>query len=454
MDNNNYEKYTTPGLQDYPYDPYDRESQKHHSRTGRKRFVALALICSLIGGLIGAGGMALGLGVFAGSEPGTASYGQKVQQEAESQESQESKKSTETMPVIKDDATTEKTASEVYEQNVDSTVAIKTSVMANYFGYQTTGEAAGSGFILTEDGYIATNYHVVENASSITVMTHDGESHEAELVGYDEGNDLAVLKIEASELKPVTLGDSSDMRVGDDVVAIGNPLGELSFSLTSGSISAIGREVTIDNLPMNLIQTDCAINAGNSGGALFNMYGKVIGITNAKYSGSGSSGEASVDNIAFAIPIDSVKDILTGIIEKGYYAKPYIGVTISDLGEEYEGFGLPGGAVVQGVLEDSPAKEAGLKKNDIITKVNDEKISGSSELKNCISKYKAGDVLTLTVYRQGKTLTIKVKGAEQKQDAVQKQQESQNQQEPPQGNDGSGTIPGWGQDGNGFFSIP
>ena len=159
----------------------------------------------------------------------------------------------------------EMTAAEVYAANVNSTVGITTSITTNYFGYQTTSAAAGSGFILTQDGYILTNYHVVEGSNSIKVTTYDGTGYDATLIGYDESNDIAVLKIDATGLTPVVLGDSDKLNVGDSVVAIGNPLGELTFSLTSGAVSALNREVTLSsNVTMDLIQTDCAINSGLS----------------------------------------------------------------------------------------------------------------------------------------------------------------------------------------------
>ena len=313
------------------------------------------------------------------------------------------------------------TVSEVYAAYVNSTVGITTSITTNYFGYQTTAAAAGSGFIITEDGYILTNYHVVEDSDSdsITVALYNDETYEAELIGYDESNDIAVLKIDAEGLTPVVIGDSGNMNVGDTVIAIGNPLGELTFSLTTGVISALGRSVTLSTgTTMTLIQTDCAINSGNSGGALFNLYGEVIGITNAKYSGSGSSSEASIDNIGFAIPINSVYSIVTSIIENGYIAKPYIGVSVSDVGSEALSYGLPEGAAVKAVTEGGPAEKAGLEVNDIITAANGEPITGSSDLVAVVTACEVGDKLELTVYRQGKTETITVTVEEQVQSAL------------------------------------
>ena len=327
------------------------------------------------------------------------------------------------------------TPAEVYAANVNSTVGITTSVTTNYWGFQTTSAASGSGFILTGDGYVLTNYHVIESSNSISVTLYDGKSYDAVLIGYDESSDIAVLKIDAEGLTPVVLGDSDNLNVGDSVVAIGNPLGELTFSLTSGAVSALNREITLSNsVTMNLIQTDCAINSGNSGGALFNLYGEVIGITNAKYSGSGSG--ASIDNIGFAIPINHVRGIVESIIENGYVAKPYIGVIVSDVSEETMGYGLPAGAAVKAVSEDSPAEKAGLQVNDIITAVNGKEISGRTGLSEAVSAASVGDTLTLTVYRQGNTISVDVTVGEQIQSALANEDNRQSEQQ-----SGYGSLP-------------
>ena len=313
----------------------------------------------------------------------------------------------------------ELSAADIYEQNVDSTVGIRTTVTTNVWGYETQGATAGSGFIVSDDGYILTNYHVVEGAEDITVTTYDGTSYDGELIGYDESNDIAVLKVDASGLKPVTIGDSSALRVGDEVLAIGNPLGELTFSLTGGMISALDREITVSSgVTMDLIQTDCAINSGNSGGALFNMYGEVIGITNAKYSGRGSSSEASIDNIGFAIPISRVFRIVESIMNDGQIAKPYIGITISNVSEEALQYGLPEGASVRSVTEDSPAEKAGLQENDIVTEANGQPIGGSHDLTSLVSSMEPGSELKLSVYRQGQTIEITVEVGENVQPAL------------------------------------
>ena len=384
--------------------------QKKSGKAGK--VVALLLACALVGGGSGWGAAALSQkNSSAAAAPTAASSDASVMLEGRRQ--------TAALQVASVDTSKLLTASEVYAQNVNSTVGITTSITTNYFGYQTTAAAAGSGFILTQDGYILTNYHVVESSDSIKVTTYDGTSYDAQLIGYDESNDIAVLKVDANDLTPVVLGDSDSVSVGDSVVAIGNPLGELTFSLTAGAISALDRPVTLSSgTTMNLMQTDCAINSGNSGGALFNMYGEVIGITNAKYSSSSSSSEASIDNIGFAIPINQVRSIVESIIQNGYIIKPYIGVSVSDVSSESQSYGLPQGAAVRSVVENSPAAEAGLQENDIITAANGDAITGSNDLVKLVKAASAGDTLELTVYRQGQTVTVTLTVGEQKQDAL------------------------------------
>ena len=383
------------------------------------KVVALLLACALVGGGSGFGAAALmqKQSAPASNSVSSASSDASVMLEGQRQ--------TAALQVASIDTSKVLTPSEVYAQNVNSTVGITTSITTNYFGYQTTGAAAGSGFILTADGYILTNYHVVESSDSIKVTTYDGTSYDAQLIGYDESNDIAVLKIDATDLTPVVLGDSDTLNVGDSVVAIGNPLGELTFSLTTGVVSALDRPVTFSTgSTMNLIQTDCAINSGNSGGALFNLYGEVIGITNAKYSSSSSS-SASIDNIGFAIPINHVLSIVKSIIEKGYISKPYVGVSVSDVNQQTQLYGIPAGAAVQAVSDDSPAAEAGLQAGDVITRVNGTEITGSSDLVSLVSEAAIGDTLTMTVYRQGSTMELTVTVGEQVQSALANEQTQQ-----------------------------
>ena len=399
---------------------YRQETREKPRKSKAGRVVALVLCCLIAGGGIGAGGFALGARMLGG--PGGGNSATIIQGERQNP----------TVKTTRTDTQTEMTAAQVYDANVNSTVGITTSITTNYFGYQTKAAASGSGFILTDSGYIVTNYHVVENAESIKVTTYDNTSYDAELVGCDESNDVAVLKIEGKNLQPVTLGDSDQMNVGDSVVAIGNPLGELTFSLTSGSISALNRNVTIQNTAMSLIQTDCAINSGNSGGALFNMYGEVIGITNAKYSGDSST--ASIDNIAFAIPMNSVRDIINDIIEKGYIEKTYIGVTIGEVASNGYQTERIAGVEIQSVEEGGPAAEAGLQKGDLVTKVNDTVVTGTADFKSIIANGKAGDVVKLTVTRQNETLEIEVELKSKTQSAQPQTQASDQSDLPGFGN--------------------
>ena len=391
------------------------------------KIIAIALVCSLLGGCLGVGATLL-----LGSNT-------KTQTPSTSTTMYVGERQTETVNTARTDTSTQLTPREVYAQNVNSTVGITTSITTNYWGYQTTSAASGSGFILTEDGYILTNYHVIEGSNSVQVTTYDNTAYSATIVGYDESNDIAVLKIDATGLTPVVLGDSDDLYVGDEVMAIGNPLGELTFSLTVGYVSALDREVTLSSgTTMDLIQTDAAINSGNSGGALFNSHGEAAGSTNAKYRPPSSSSSASIDNIGFAIPINHVKNIVTSIIEKGYIVKPYIGVSVTTVSSEMVSYGLPQGAAVKVVSEDSPAAASGLKVNDIITAINGEEITTSSELVKIVSTCQPGDEMTLTVYRQGESeqLTLTLTVGEQQKSALADTASSSAQQQQSSGSYG------------------
>ncbi|MBQ8237358.1 MAG: trypsin-like peptidase domain-containing protein [Oscillospiraceae bacterium] len=367
-------------------------------KRGTAGLVAVALCCSLLGSAVGAGGV-LAWDTLRQEEPDTTLILKGDREPS-------------VIQIAQIDTNKVMTPAEVYAANVNSTVGITAAITTNFWGYTTTSPASGSGFIISDDGHILTNYHVIEDSSSISVSMYDGSSYDAVLVGFDESNDIAVLKIEAENLVPVVLGDSDNLNVGDSVVAIGNPLGELTFSLTAGTVSAKDREVTLSsNVTMDLIQTDCAINSGNSGGALFNLYGEVIGITNAKY--SSGAGEASIDNIGFAIPVNDILPIVESIIEKGYVSKPYIGVSIYDVSAEAQGYGIPAGAAIQAVSENGPAQAAGLQAGDVITACNGTAVSGSAELKEQVSGCQVGDELTLTVYRQGQTMDLTLTVGEQ-----------------------------------------
>ena len=425
-----------------PTEPVEQPAPEKKKKKGwtAGKVIALALSCALLGSIAGAAAALLKspsspiTGILGGSQSGTTNI-------------YEGDRETTKLEIHKIDTSKLMTAAEVYAANVNSTVGITTSITTNYWGHITTSAASGSGFIMSEDGYILTNYHVIEDSTSITVRLYNNDSFEAKLIGYDESNDIAVLKIEATGLVPVILGDSDKLNVGDDVVAIGNPLGELTFSLTKGAVSALNREVTMENgITMNLIQTDCAINSGNSGGALFNMYGEVVGITNAKY--SSGSGETSIDNIGFAIPLNDVRKIVQSILEKGYISKPYLGVNVTDVSADTQSYGLPAGAAIKQIQTDSPAEKAGLQLNDIITDVNGTAITSASELVAFIADCNVGDKLTITVYRHGTTLTVEATLEEMVQSAT--ENETTQQQQPQLPNDFEYYIPGWDWD----FSIP
>ena len=417
---------------------------KKKTRGSSAKVVALALCCSLVGGAAGAGGFAAydlfrnNSGVDLPAEI-TEALNVSAVNVGEREDT--------TIKKVSVDTSKELSAAEIYAANVNSTVGITTSVTTNFFGQQTQQAASGSGFILTADGYIVTNYHVVEGAESIKVTTYDNKSYDAKLIGYDENNDVAVLKVDAKDLTPVVIGNSDNMNVGDSVVAIGNPLGELTFSLTTGAVSALNRNVTIENTAMTLIQTDCAINSGNSGGALFNSHGEVIGITNAKYSSSGRSSSSSIDNIGFAIPMNSVYGIVTSIIEKGYIDKVYIGVTVSSTSSSRRNNNSGNnvqGLVVESVVKDGPAEEAGLETGDIITAIDGEKITTSSELSSVLAKHSGGDTVTLTVIRDGETLKIEVKlGVRQQAALPEKDSSSDSQKEPSQNDRNEQEFPGF-----------
>ena len=300
------------------------------------------------------------------------------------------------------------TPSQLYSENVDSVVAITTTVQTTNFYGTSTGTSSGSGFILTEDGYVVTNYHVVEGGTDIRVVLHNGDEYPAEIVGFDATNDLAVLKVDASGLSAAAIGSSSELNIGDMVVAIGNPLGTLASTQTVGYVSGINREVTTDNTIISMIQTDAAINPGNSGGPLFNTKGEVIGITTAKYSGTTNSG-ASIEGIGFAIPIDDVIGMVSDLIDYGYVTGAYLGVTVKNTDAESASmFGLPTGAYVVSVEKGGSADRAGIHVKDIIIDLGGTKVSNITDLTRALRHFKAGDSTTITVVRSGSQVTLDI----------------------------------------------
>ncbi|MBQ8834407.1 MAG: trypsin-like peptidase domain-containing protein [Oscillospiraceae bacterium] len=300
------------------------------------------------------------------------------------------------------------TPGQVYAKNVDSVVAVSSTVQAASIYGVTQGTSTGSGFILTEDGFVVTNCHVVEGATAVSVVMHNGLEYDAQIVGTDSTNDIAVLKIDADNLPAAAVGSSDDLVIGDMVVAIGNPLGELTSTQTVGYVSGKDRDVTTDNTIINMIQTDAAINSGNSGGPLFNMNGEVVGITTAKYSGTTGSG-ASIEGIGFAIPIDDVKGIISDLMEHGYVTGAYLGVIVSDTDAASAAmFGLPVGAYVQSVESGAAADRAGILPKDIIIDLGGHEVEGITTLTRALRNFKAGDTTTVTVVRSGQRMTLDI----------------------------------------------
>ena len=301
------------------------------------------------------------------------------------------------------------TPAQVYAQCVPSVVAIHcTGTAGNGFGQLYETASSGSGFVLSADGYIVTNYHVVENSKSIEISMYDGTTYQAEYIGGNEANDIALIKVDAHDLPPVTIGSSSDLIVGDQVAAIGNPLGELASTLTVGYVSAKDRIVTSEGTQINMLQTDAAINPGNSGGPLFNMYGEVVGITSAKYSGTTDSG-ATIEGIGFAIPTDDVMMMLEDLRTFGYITGGYLGVTVSEVSQEASDlYGLPQGVLVRDVMPGSCAEKAGMRSQDIIVDLGGNEVKNLNGLSRALNKCKAGQEVVVTVYRSGKEVELTV----------------------------------------------
>lgn len=289
----------------------------------------------------------------------------------------------------------------IYSRNIDSVVSITST------GQGTT--ATGTGVILTEDGYIVTNCHVVENGISITAQLTDGRTLPAMLVGADSVSDLAVLHIDTTGLTPAQFGDSDSLRVGDTVVAIGDPLGvKFRGTYTDGIISGIGRDMDMDGRTMTLIQTNAALNSGNSGGPLINCYGQVIGINTAKIGDYYSS--AGVEGLGFAIPVHIAKDVVDQLIETGYIpGRPSLGVetVVLDLQDRLY-FNLPDGLYITSVDESSNSWAVGIRPRDLLISVNGQSVTSQEELAAALSSFSVGDSVNVIIYRSGRQLTADI----------------------------------------------
>lgn len=303
-------------------------------------------------------------------------------------------------------ASSQSTTSEIVKKTADSVVEIATEgITTGSFAQQYVVQGAGSGVIISEDGYIITNYHVIDGASNVTVTLRDGQTaYTAAVIGSDKENDIALLKVDATGLSPATFGDSSTLAVGDYVVAIGNPLGELGGTVTDGIISALAREVTIEGENMTLLQTNAQISPGNSGGGLFNASGELVGIVNAKDSAT------EVEGIGFAIPINNVLDIIKDLKSYGYVTgKVDLGMQLADITSNESAFyyGVnQTGCYVLSVTKGSNAEKAGFKTGDLITKVNSEEVSNSNDVEKVLNDFNVGDEVEFTVYRSGKSVKL------------------------------------------------
>ena len=375
-----------------PQQPVQEMKPVKKNRTGLK-VTALALCCALLGGAVGGSVVH-----FAENQPGQTSVNV-------------SSRPATHVSVNTVDGKTAMTDAEVYAAGVNSVVSINVTGTSgtNFFGQPVRTASAGSGFVLTKDGYIVTNYHVVKDGETVKVTMYNGDEYEAKYVGGDEDYDIAVIKVEAQDLQAVTLGDSSGLNVGDHVLAIGNPLGELTFSMSGGMVSCVNRAINVDGTPFNMIQTDASINPGNSGGPLFNQYGEVVGIVSAKYS---STGNESVEGLGFAIPINDVLAMIQDIMTNGYVTnKPYLGVTAGTMTEQMAAqyrYDVTSGVFIYSVEEDGAAAKAGLKMGDVIVKVDDTDITSMEDLTVAKKQYSAGDTCTLTIYREGQETTVEL----------------------------------------------
>ena len=391
------------------------------------KVTALLLACALVGGGAGFGGAALSRSVGVGG--GTAIH--------------QSDRTVQEVTVKKVTGQTLMTPAEVYASTVGSVVSINCSaVSTNIFGQRVESASSGSGFVITQDGYIVTNHHVVASASSVKVTMYDGKEYSAAVVGSDSDYDVAVLKVETTGLQPVTLGNSADVNVGDTVLAIGNPLGELTFSMSQGIVSCCDRAINVSGTPFNMIQVDASINPGNSGGPLMNLYGEVVGIVSAKYS---SYSNTAVEGLGFAIPIGDVQAVITDIMENGQItSKPSMGITAGtmtrQMATQYQ-IDKDNGVFVYSVDKGGAGEKAGLRMGDVITKVDSMEITSMEDLTAAKKGHRAGDTVTVIYYRDGQNYSTELTF-----DA--KTESTQQEQQTPQNGQGSS---GWGSLYDYFF---
>ena len=382
--------------------PTEPEKKPHKRGMGAAGVIALCLVCALLGGVSG--------GLIANANQPAA-----VVSETDAPASDTPL--VQTSPSAGGTTTSSDGAMSArdiyYDLACKQVVGIQTDITTtNIFGMTVSGSVSGSGFVISEDGYILTNYHVVEDAYTggyeVKVMFYDGSTYTAEIKGFDRNNDIAVLKIDATGLDAAELGSSDSLFVGDTVYAVGNPLGELSYSMTSGMVSATDRLITTEEGTMTMFQIDAAVNEGNSGGPVYNTSGQVVGVVTAK------SNEDGTEGLGFAIPIDDAVRIANDVIsgERSLDAETgdaYLGITPADvdsMAAQYYGF--PEGAYVRTVTEGSAAEKAGIKVGDIITQLDGYDIGSSDELRQELLFHSAGETVDIVVWRSGEYLTLSI----------------------------------------------
>ncbi len=418
------------------------EPPKKKGGVSGKVVVAAALVCALIGGAIGGGAVLL-------TRHDRNTEDNAVLEASTSEEDSSTDDNSvirsKTIDVTTNSTSTEMTPQDVYENYVNAVVLVYNQGTTSTYWGQAESQSSGSGMIISKDGYVLTNNHVVEGAEKLTVMTTSGEEYDATVIGADEVNDVALLKIEGDEDFPtVSIGDSDQIEVGEQVCAIGNPLGELTNTLTVGYVSALDREISESSTgtTINMFQTDCAINSGNSGGPIFDMNGNVVGITTAKYSSSGYSNAASVEGIGFCIPINDAMSIVNDLMQYGYVkGRVSMGVSVRAMDTTVaQYYNLPTGVYVAGVTSGSAAENAGIQEGDMICAIDGDETASVAALKQKLKDYKPGDTATVSIYRSstGKKLDVTITfdemqatttTDESQQDETQQEQQNQSQQQ-------------------------
>ena len=410
----NYYRASTAG---YSGAVHEHAPKKEKKKTGKGKAFLRAVCLVLVCALFSAGAAGIVTNYMLENADYTIEKQVVLGAQTTASDSQNSTSSTNTVTVPDGSVMSEE---EIYELACQQAVGIQLSATAtNIFGQATTNEAViGSGFVISEDGYIVTNYHVAEpylvygsgGGYDLKVVMFDDTVYDAEVVGFEKQNDIAVLKINASGLTPVTIGNMSDVKVGNDICVVGNPLGELTYTMTTGRVSALDRVISTEvSTSINVFQIDAAVNSGNSGGPVYNDRGEVIGIVDAKYMAEG------VEGLGFVIPIDDAMNIITELVEHGYVTgKAYFGISGQTVNETAAMFyKMPQGTFVYSVEPGSCAEKAGIQSGDVITKLGDEEIKSFEDLQAAKYAYSAGDTTTVTISRSGEEMVLTVTFDEQ-----------------------------------------